>query len=374
MLIGVPKEIKNHEYRVSISPRGVRELNYHGHQVMVQKGSGEAIGFDDLQYQEAGALVIESAEEVYERSDMIVKVKEPQPEECQMLNEGQILFCYLHLAAEPKMSEALLKSGCIAIAFETVTDDLGNLPLLAPMSEVAGRVSVQVGSYFLQRGNGGRGVLLSGVPGVEAADVTIIGGGVVGTNAAIIAGGMGANVTILERSVERVRDLEWKLQAKNIKSIYATVDAVEQYVIKSDLVIGAVLVPGATSPKIVSAELVEKMQKGSVVVDVSIDQGGCFATSHPTTHEEPTFKVNDVVHYCVTNMPSAAARTATKSLENATLPYIVDLANNGYRAALKDNKNFRNGLNLCRGRVTNENVANDLNHAYVPPATFLGGS
>ncbi len=374
MLIGVPKEIKNHEYRVSISPRGVRELNYHGHQVMIQKSAGEAIGFDDIQYQEAGALVIESAEEIYERSDMIVKVKEPQPEECQMLSEGQVIFCYLHLAAEPKMSEALINSGCIAIAYETVTDDKGRLPLLAPMSEVAGRVSVQVGSYFLQRGNGGRGVLLSGVPGVEAADVTIIGGGVVGCNAAIIAGGMGANVTILERSVDRVRELDWRLQSKNIKSIYATVDAVEEYLVKSDLVIGAVLVPGASSPKIVSADIVEKMQKGSVIVDVSIDQGGCFETSRPTTHDEPTFIVSDVVHYCVTNVPSAAARTATKSLESATLPYIVDLANNGYRAALKDNANFRKGLNLCRGRVTNEAVANDLNHAYVPPTTFLGGS
>ncbi|MDA0780773.1 MAG: alanine dehydrogenase [Rickettsiales bacterium] len=374
MLIGVPKEIKNHEYRVSISPRGVRELNYHGHQVMVQKGAGDGIGFEDIQYQEAGALVIENVEEIFERSDMIVKVKEPQPEECQMLSEGQILFCYLHLAAEPKIAEALINSGCIAIAYETVTDKMGNLPLLAPMSEVAGRVSIQVGAYFLQRGNGGRGVLLSGVPGVEAAEVTIIGGGVVGTNAAIIAGGMGANVTILERSVERVRELEWRLQARNIKSIYATVDAVEEYLVKSDLVVGAVLVPGATAPKIVSAGLIEKMQKGSVVVDVSIDQGGCFETSRPTTHDAPTFVVNGVVHYCVTNMPSAAARTATKSLESATLPYIVDLANNGYRSALKDNPNFRKGMNLCRGRVTNEAVANELNHAYVPPTTFLGGS
>ncbi|PIR39618.1 MAG: alanine dehydrogenase [Alphaproteobacteria bacterium CG11_big_fil_rev_8_21_14_0_20_39_49] len=374
MLIGVPKEVKNHEYRVSISPRGVRELNYHGHQVMVQKGAGDGIGFEDIQYQEAGALVIENVEEIFERSDMIVKVKEPQPEECQMLNEGQILFCYLHLAAEPKIAEALINSGCIAIAYETVTDKMGNLPLLAPMSEVAGRVSIQVGAYFLQRGNGGRGVLLSGVPGVEAAEVTIIGGGVVGTNAAIIAGGMGANVTILERSVDRVRELEWRLQTRNIKSIYATVDAVEEYLIKSDLVVGAVLVPGATAPKIVSASLIEKMQKGSVVVDVSIDQGGCFETSRPTTHDAPTFVVSDVVHYCVTNMPSAAARTATKSLESATLPYIVDLANNGYRSALKDNPNFRKGMNLCRGRVTNEAVANDLNHSYVPPTTFLGGS
>jgi len=374
MLIGVPKEIKNHEYRVSISPRGVRELNYHGHQVMVQKGAGEAIGFDDLYYQESGALVIENVEEIFERSDMIVKVKEPQPEECQMLREGQILFAYLHLAAEPKMTDALINSGCIAIAYETVTDDAGNLPLLAPMSEVAGRVSIQVGSYFLQRGNGGRGVLLSGVPGVEAAEVVIIGGGVVGTNAAIIAGGMGANVTILERSLERIRQLEWRLPQNNIKSIYATVEAVEDYVTKSDLVVGAVLVPGASAPKLVTNDLIEKMQKGSVVVDVAIDQGGCIESSRATTHDDPTFIVNDVVHYCVTNMPSAAARTATKSLENATLPYIVDLANNGYRSALKDNTNFRKGLNLCRGRVTNEAVANDLNHAYVPPSTFLGGN
>jgi alanine dehydrogenase len=373
MLIGVPKEIKNHEYRVSISPRGVRELNYHGHQLMVQKGAGEGIGFHDIHYQEAGALVVESIDEIFERSDMIVKVKEPQPEECRMLKEGQILFSYLHLAAEPKMTEALIDSGCIAIAYETVTDKDGHLPLLAPMSEVAGRLSVQVGSYFLQRGNGGRGVLLSGVPGVEAAEVVIIGGGVVGTNAAIIAGGMGANVTILERSLDRIRELEWRLPHTNIKCIYSTVEAIEEYVMKSDLVIGAVLVPGASAPKVIARHLVEKMQKGSVIVDVAIDQGGCVATSHPTTHDAPTFIFNDVVHYCVTNMPSAAARTATKALENATLPYIMDLANNGYRAALKDNPNFRKGLNLYRGRVTNEAVANGLNHAYVPATTFLGG-
>lgn len=373
MLIGIPKEIKNHEYRVSVSPRGVRELSYHGHQIIVQKDAGHAIGFDDIHYQEAGALVVESAKEVYERSDMIVKVKEPQAEECHHLKEGQIVFCYLHLAADQKLADALINTGCIAIAYETVTDERGRLPLLAPMSEVAGRVAIQVGAHCLERENGGRGTLLGGVPGVEVGNVVIIGGGVVGTNAAIIASGMGADVTILDRSVERVRELEWKLSGRNVRSIYSTVDAVEEYVSKADLVVGAVLVPGAAAPRVITKELVSRMQRGSVLVDVAIDQGGCSETSHPTTHDNPTFVVHNVVHYCVTNMPSAVARTASKALENATLPYIVELANSGYRSALKDNIHFRNGLNLCRGRVTNETVANDLNHAYVPPTTFLGG-
>lgn len=373
MLIGVPKEIKNHEYRVSISPRGVRELNYHGHQLLIQKNAGHAIGFDDLQYQEAGATIVESPEEIYERADMIVKVKEPQYEECSMLREGQILFAFLHLAADSKLTDALINSGCVAIAYETVTSDSGLLPLLAPMSEVAGRVSIQVGATCLELENGGRGTLLGGVPGVEPGKVVIVGGGVVGANAALIASGMGADVTILDRSVERVRELDWRFGDRSIRSICSTVDAVEEYTTQADLVIGAVLIPGAAAPKVITEDLIKKMQRGSVIVDVAIDQGGCSETSRPTTHDDPTFIVDEVVHYCVTNVPSAAARTASKALENATLPYIANLANNGYRTSLKEDKNFRNGLNLCRGRVTHEAVANDLNHAFVPPSTFLGG-
>ncbi len=371
MLIGIPKEIKVNEYRVSISPRGVRELCHHGHQVLVQKQAGHAIGFDDRHYQEAGALVLETAQEIYDQAEMIVKVKEPQLEECHLLREGQILFAYLHLAAIPRVAEALIESGCIAIAYETVTSDDGGLPLLAPMSEVAGRVAVQVGAYCLERENGGRGTLLGGVPGVEPGKVTIIGGGVVGTNAAIIASGMGADVTIIDRSVKKIRDLESRFGSRKIKGIYGSVDAIDEYVVNSDLVIGAVLVPGASSPKVITADMVKRMLRGSVLVDVAIDQGGCSETSKPTTHDNPTFTVDEVVHYCVTNMPSAVARTATKALENATLPYILQLANNGYRAAFKEDLNFRNGLNLCRGRVTHEAVATALSHSYVPPSTFI---
>jgi alanine dehydrogenase len=372
MLIGVPKEIKNHEYRVGISPRGVRELNYHGHQVMVQKDAGHGIGFDDLQYQEAGALMVETAEEIFERADMIIKVKEPQQEECRMLKEGQILFTYLHLAADSKLTDALINSGCIAIAYETVTSSDGGLPLLAPMSEVAGRVAVHAGAHCLQRENGGRGTLLGSVPGVEPGKVVILGGGVAGSNAATIAAGIGADVTIIDRNVDKIRTLSNRFEGRRVKCIYSTVEAVEEYVQQADLVIGAVLIPGASAPKIVSADLVKKMHRGSVIVDIAIDQGGCFETSRPTTYAAPTYIMHEVVHYCVTNMPSAVARTASRALENATLPYILKLANDGYRAALKEDHNFRNGLNLFRGRVTHEAVAHDLNHAYVPPSTFLG--
>lgn len=372
MLIGIPKEVKNHEYRVSISPQGVRELVYHGHQVIVQKDAGHAIGFDDSQYQEAGALVVDSAAEVYERADLIVKVKEPQAEECQMIRDGQIIFSYMHLAAEPRISKLLIESGCIAIAYETVTASDGTLPLLAPMSEVAGRVAVQAGAHCLERSRGGRGVLLGGVPGVVAGKVVILGGGVVGTNSAIIAAGIGAEVVILDRSVKRIRELDWRF-GSTVKSIYSTVDAIEEFVTQADLVIGAVLVPGAAAPKLITRDLVSRMKRGSVLVDVAIDQGGCSETSKPTTHTEPTYIVDDVVHYCVTNMPSAVARTASRALENSILPYVQALADNGYRTALNENKNFMSGLNIYRGRVTHEAVANDLNHAYVPPSTFLGG-
>lgn len=371
MLIGIPKEIKNHEYRVSVSPQGVRELIHHGHQVIIQKNAGHAIGFDDVQYQAVGALVVGSAAEVYSRAEMIVKVKEPQLEECQMIRDGQIIFCYLHLAAEPKISENLLNTNCIAIAYETVTGEDGSLPLLAPMSEVAGRMAVQAGAHCLEKASGGRGVMLGGVAGVSPGKVVIIGGGVVGANAAIVAMGMGAQVTIFDKSLKRLRELEWRF-GTYLNNIYATVDAIEEYVSHADLVIGAVLIPGSSAPRVISTELVKSMQRGAVIVDVAIDQGGCVETSRPTTHADPTYIEHGIVHYCVTNIPSAVARTSTKALENSTLPYILALANKGYRTALKEDIHFRNGLNLCRGRVTHEAVAHSLNHAFVPATSFLG--
>ncbi len=371
MLIGVPKEIKDYEYRVSISPNGVRELVYHGHQVIVEKDAGHDLGFEDGHYQDAGALVMERAVDIFDRADLIVKVKEPQLSECHMLKDSQLIFCYLHLAAESAMTNTLLESNCIAIAYETVTDANNQLPLLAPMSEVAGRLAVQAGASCLERSKQGRGVLLGGVPGVAAGKVTILGGGTVGTHAALIARGMGANVTLLERSVERIRELDMLFKG-SVNVIFSTVDAIEEYVLQTDLLIGAILIPGASAPKVVSEALVKKMRRGAVIVDVAIDQGGCIETSEETTHGQPTFIKHEVVHYCVSNMPSTVARTATKALEHATLPYILDLANNGYRAALKGNKGFMNGLNIYRGRITHEEVAKALNHAYVPPATFLG--
>lgn len=371
MLIGIPKEIKNQEYRVSVSPSGVRELIYHGHQVIVEKNAGHAIGFDDIHYQTAGALVVDNAMEIFRRAEMIVKVKEPQPEECAMIQEGQIIFCYLHLAAVPKITNMLLKTNCIAIAYETVTREDGSLPLLAPMSEVAGRLAVQAGAHSLERARGGKGVLLGGVPGVASGKVAIIGGGVVGSNAALVAKGMGAHVTIIERSVNRIRELEQWL-GNGVDVIFSTVEAIEENVRNADLVIGAVLIPGAVAPKVVTESMVKSMSRGSVIVDVAIDQGGCIETSRPTTHDEPVFIQHEVVHYCVTNMPSSAARTASRALENSTLPYIILLADKGYRSALKDNRHFRNGLNIYRGRITHEAVAQNLNHAYVPPSSFLG--
>jgi len=371
MLIGIPKEIKNHEYRVSISPQGARELLHHGHRLIIQKDAGHAIGFDDVQYQDAGAFIVNSAAEVYDRAEMIVKVKEPQLEECAMIKDGQILFCYMHLAAEPKMAEKLLATNCVAIAYETVTAEDGSLPLLAPMSEVAGRMAVQAGARCLEKSSGGRGVLLGGVPGVSAGKVVIIGGGVVGVNAAKIAVGMGAKVTMFDRSIKRLRELEARF-GNSVNNLFATIDAIEEYACKADLVIGAVLIPGAAAPKVISKELVMEMKRGAVIVDVAIDQGGCVQTSRPTTHSEPTYIEHGVVHYCVTNIPSAVARTSTKALENATLPYIIALANKGYRTALKEDLHFRKGLNLYRGRVTHEAVAHELNHSFVPASSFLG--
>jgi len=371
MLVGVPKEIKVMENRVGLTPTSARELVAHGHQVIVETGAGDGIGMFDSDYENAGASIVGSAAEVFQRAEMVVKVKEPQPTECEMLREGQILFTYLHLAPDPTQTAGLVKSGCIAIAYETVTGPANTLPLLQPMSEVAGRMSVQAGAHCLEKAQGGRGVLLGGVPGVEAATVAVIGGGVVGTNAIRMAMGMEAKVTVLDRSIQRLRELDFQFGCR-LNTLYASVEAVEKLVLEADLVIGAVLVPGAAAPKLVSRELVTAMKPGSVLVDVAIDQGGCFATSRPTTHTEPTYVVDDVVHYCVANMPGAVARTSTLALNNATLPFTVALADKGYRQALLDDPHLLAGLNVHHGRVTYQAVARDLGYDYSPAREVLG--
>ena len=370
MLIGVPKEIKVHEYRVGLTTAGARELIAHGHQVLVETGAGAGIGLDDAAYQNAGASIAGSAAEVFEKAEMIVKVKEPQPQECKMLRDGQVLFTYLHLAPDPKQTELLVESGCIAIAYETVTGPENTLPLLSPMSEVAGRMSVQAGAHCLEKAQNGAGVLLGGVPGVAAANVVVIGGGVVGTNAIRMAMGMEANVTILDKSLDRLKELDYQFGAR-LNTIYSTVEALEQYVLEADLVIGAVLIPGAAAPKLVTREMVSRMRPGSVLVDVAIDQGGCFETSKATTHAEPTYIIDDVVHYCVANMPGAVARTSTMALTNATLNFTLALADKGYRQALLDNPHLLNGLNVHQGRITYQAVARDLNYDYLPAKEAL---
>ena len=370
MRIGVPKEIKDQESRAGLIPSSVRELVHHGHQVLVQSQAGHAIGLDDHIYQAAGASIAETAEEVWGEAELVVKVKEPQAHECAMLREGQVLFTYLHLAPDPAQTNALVESGSVAIAYETVTDNMGGLPLLAPMSEVAGRMSIQAGAHCLEKEQGGRGVLLGGVPGVEPANVTIIGGGVVGSHAARMAVGMGAQVTILDRSIPRLRQLE-ELFGASAHTIYSTAEALEQSVYSADLVIGAVLVAGAAAPKLVRRDMLPNMRRNSVVVDVAIDQGGCFETSKPTTHADPTYKVDNVLHYCVANMPGAVARTSTLALSNATLPFVIALANKGYRQALLDDPHLANGLNVHRGDVTYEAVARDLGHRFVDPHNAL---
>lgn len=363
MLIGVPKEIKNHEYRVGLTPSSVRELIVNGHQVMVQTDAGAGIGIYDDEYMSVGAKIIETAEEIFATAEMIVKVKEPQPNECKMLREGQILYTYLHLAPDPAQTKLLIESGAVAIAYETVTDANGRLPLLAPMSEVAGRMSIQAGAHCLEKAQGGNGMLLGGVPGVAPAKVTIIGGGVVGTAAARMAMGMEANVVILDRSIERLQELDMQFGSK-LTTIYSTADALEEHVTTSDLVIGAVLVPGAAAPKLVSREMLSKMKPGAVLVDVAIDQGGCFETSRATTHDEPTYEVDGIVHYCVANMPGGVARTSTFALNNATLPFALALANKGYKQAMLDDEHLRNGLNVYRGKMTYEAAAVDLGLEY----------
>lgn len=364
MLIGIPKEIKNHEYRVGATPAGVRELVNAGHKVIVQKDAGTAIDFTDAQYVAAGASIVDSAKDVYGQAEMILKVKEPQKSECEIIRKGQIVFSYLHLAAEPELTKMLMKSGCVAVAFETVTAEDRSLPLLAPMSEVAGKLSIQAGARALEKSQGGRGVLLGGVPGVARAKVVILGGGVSGTNAAKVAIGMGAEVIILDKSLPRIRYL-CDIFGNSAAVLYASAENIEKYVIDADLVVGAVLIPGAAAPKLITAAHVKKMKKGAVMVDISIDQGGCFETSKPTSHSEPTYITDGVVHYCVTNMPGAVARTSTQALENSTLPFSLALANKGYKKALQDDKHLRNGLNIIDGKVTFKAVADALGHEFV---------
>jgi alanine dehydrogenase len=370
MLIGIPKEIKNHEYRVGMVPAGVRELIENGHQVIVENSAGLGINIRDEEYAAAGATLLPKASDIYAQAEMIIKVKEPQPNECRMLREGQILFTYLHLAPDPEQARLLQESKCTAIAYETVTDSHRGLPLLSPMSEVAGRMSIQAGAHCLEKAQGGSGVLLGGVPGVAPANVVVIGGGVVGTNAIRMAMGMEANVTVIDRSLNRLKELDMQFGAK-LNTIYATKDAIESYVVEADLVIGAVLIPGAAAPKLVTHDMIRKMRPGSVVVDVAIDQGGCFETSHATTHADPTYVVDGIVHYCVANMPGAVARTSTFALNNATLTFALEIANKGYRQALLDNAHLRNGLNVHRGHFTNAAVASELKQPYIDATIAL---
>lgn len=365
MLIGVPKEIKNHEYRIGMVPASVQELTSRGHQVVVEANGGAGIGFSDDDYRAAGATIANTAEEIFASADMIVKVKEPQAVERKMLRPGQLLFTYLHLAPDPEQTDDLQESGATCIAYETVTSDKGGLPLLAPMSEVAGRMSIQAGAACLEKSKQGRGMLLGGVPGVEPAKVTIIGGGVVGTNAARMAIGMGANVVILDRSVDVLRRLVSEF-GTSINTVYSSKASLEEHVLSADLVIGGVLIPGAAAPKLVTKEMVSRMKPGSAVVDVAIDQGGCFETSRATTHQDPTYIVDDVVHYCVANMPGAVARTSTLALNNATLPYIVALAEFGWQEAVRRDPHLANGLNVHDGKITNEEVAVALGREYTP--------
>jgi len=370
MRIGVPKEIKVHEYRVGLVPAAVRELVESGHEVLVQTGAATGIGFSDADYQRVGAKIAPTAEEVFAKSEMIVKVKEPQPAECAMLRKGQVLYTYLHLAPDPRQTEALIKSGATCIAYETVTAPDGSLPLLTPMSEVAGRMSVQVGAYCLQKANGGRGILLGGVPGVAPAKVVVLGGGVAGTNAVEMAVGLRADVTVVDRSVKRLRELSTIFGA-SLRTEYSTQEHIDTLVHDADLVIGAVLIAGAAAPKLVTRDMVRRMKPGSVLVDISIDQGGCFETSKATTHADPTYVVDDVIHYCVANMPGAVPRTSTFALNNATLPFARRLADHGWKAALAADPHLANGLNVHDGHVTNEAVAQALGLPYVPVAQFL---
>ncbi len=370
MLIGVPKEIKNNEFRVGMTPESVATAVSHGHKVIVQSNAGIGIGADDASYEAAGAAVKATAEEIFEQADIIVKVKEPQSAERAMLHEDQILYTYLHLAPNPEQTADLVQSGAICIAYETVTNDQGALPMLKPMSQVAGRLSIQAGAFALEESHGGRGLLLGGVPGVAPARVVIIGGGVVGFNAAQMAVGMQADVTILDTNDLAIEKLSNHF-GNTVKVIHSNKAQLEDYVLKADLVIGCVLVTGSATPKLVTADMLKQMQDGAVLVDVAIDQGGCFETSRPTTHAEPTFILDGIVHYCVANMPGAVPRTSTYALNNATLPGLLALADKGWRQALGDDKNLRNGLNVCQGKVTYRAVAEQHGYEYVPADSVL---
>ena len=371
MLIGCPKEIKPQEFRVGLTPNAVQEVILNGHAVLIETDAGAGSGFSDQLYKDAGAEIVQSAEEIFSQSEMIVKVKEPQRIERKMLKESQLLFTYLHLAPDLDQTQDLLESNCTAIAYETVTDDHGGLPLLAPMSEVAGRLAPQVGAWALQKANGGRGILLGGVPGVEPARVTIIGGGVVGTNAAKVALGMGADVTILERSITRMRQID-DIFRGNIKTIFANSGNTIEQLIAADLLIGAVLVPGATAPMLVSQSQLSLMKPGAVIVDVAIDQGGCFETSKATTHQDPIYNIDGIIHYCVANMPGAVARTSTIALGNATMPFILSLANKGWRNACKENEHLLNGLNVHLGNITYKAVGDALGLKSISPISAIG--
>ncbi|MSQ99192.1 MAG: alanine dehydrogenase [Xanthomonadales bacterium] len=370
MKIGVPKEIKNHEYRVGLVPASVRELTMRGHDVFVQSRAGEGIGVLDSDYVAAGAVILQETAEVFDVAEMIVKVKEPQAQERAMLEERHTLFTYLHLAPDPEQTRDLVNSGATCIAYETVTDPSGQLPLLAPMSEVAGRLSIQAGAWCLEKAHGGSGVLLGGVPGVAPAKVMIIGGGTVGFNACQMAVGMGARVVVLDRSIRVLRHFDAVFSAR-LETVFSSADAIERHITGADLVIGGVLVPGAAAPKLVTREHLALMKRGSVLVDVAIDQGGCFETSHATTHAEPTYIVDGIVHYCVANMPGAVPRTSTFALNNATLPFAIALADKGAKQAMLDDPHLLQGLNVHRGMVTYEGVARDLGYEHVPALEAL---
>lgn len=370
MRVGVPKEIKNNEFRVGLTPGAVREYKAHGHEVTVETGAGAGIRAADRDYENAGAKIAPDAATIFAQSDMIVKVKEPQPVEYARLREGQILYTYLHLAPDPEQAKGLLKSGVTGVAYETVTDDRGGLPLLAPMSEVAGRLAIQAAAYSLTAPQGGRGLLMGGVPGVLPAKVLVIGGGVVGAHAARMAVGLGADVTILDRSLRRLAELDEAFEGR-VKTRFSTFEALDEETDAADVVVGAVLIPGASAPKLVTRDMLKGMKKGAVLVDVSIDQGGCFETSRPTTHAQPTYEVDGVVHYCVANMPGAVPLTSSHALNNATLSFGLQLADKGV-AALKENMHLRHGLNVHRGKVTYPAVATALGLDYTPPEEALG--
>jgi len=366
MLVGVPREIKDHEYRVGLTPESVHEVVRHGHEVIVERGAGDGIGAGPADYEAAGAAIVDDAAEIFRRAELVVKVKEPQAAERALLRPDQVLFTYLHLAPDPEQTRELVASGAVCIAYETVTGPAGGLPLLAPMSEVAGRLSVQAGAHCLERAHGGKGKLLGGVPGVDPAKVVIIGGGVVGTHAAHIAIGMGADTWVVDRAADTLKRL-WVQFGRPLNTVFSTRTAIERHLRDADLVIGSVLVPGAAAPKLVTREMIAAMEPGSVVVDVAIDQGGCFETSKPTTHSAPTYVVDGVVHYCVANMPGAVPRTSTNALNNATLPHVLTLCDKGYIQALADDPHLRAGLNVHKGDVTNREVAEALGYPFVEP-------